>query len=119
MVERADMRSWLCMERVRHAPFCKDELCRQRYAFRSKYHESTGRTSYWWQCPNWKHHGAKNCPRESPDFGLPEALLRFAKKERANRDRDVLSPKRKTPRRGKFGKRLPTWKRPGRKTVST
>ncbi len=119
MVYKVDMRSWLCMERTRNAPICKDPACRKRFRFRSKYHETTGRTSHWWQCPNVLHHGPGKCPRKGPDYNLPSELKDFVKIERANRDRDTLDPRRKSPRKGKFGKRKATWKRGKRAVAAT
>lgn len=116
MVEKIDMRSWLCVERVRNAPVCQDPACRMRFRFRSKHHV-TGRTSHWWQCPNVAHHGRYKCPRKGPDYNLPDELKAFVKVERTNRDRDALDPRRKTPRKGKFGKRKATWTRGKRKLV--
>lgn len=108
MIERAVMRAWLCMERVRHAPVCADPECRTRYQFRS-YKYVSGRRCYWWQCPNVDHHGHGKCPSESPDYGLPEPLIAFVQRERASRDRDAEDPRRVTPRSSGFGNRIPTW----------
>lgn len=118
MIDRVDMRSWLCVERARNAPICQDTDCRKRFRFRGKAHD-TGRTSHWWQCPNVLHHGPGKCPRKGPDYGLPAELLAFVKIERANRDRDAADPRRKTPRKGKFGKRIATWTRGKRSKATT